>query len=312
MPLLNRKRAILAKIETVYGQDAAPDGAADAILLRGDPQVTPMDLRTVDRDLLRTHFGNTEKTVTSIFAKVDFQAEIAGSGTAGTAPAWGALLRGCGFSQTITVGTKVEYKPVSSSQEALSIYFNVDGVLHKMTGARGTVKLGFSVDGLPLFNFSFMGLYAPVVDAAMPALTLSAWKKPLPINPTNTPTFSLHGYAAKLLSLDIDVANEINDIVLLNDSRRIDLTDRQSTGKVVFEATTVAQKNWWSTIADSTLAALQLIHGTTAGNKVQIDAPAVQILNPTYTDQKKIVMLNADLSLLPTAAGNDELVITAL
>ncbi|MBS4019051.1 MAG: hypothetical protein KGZ68_12530 [Dechloromonas sp.] len=312
MPLLNRKRAILAKIEPVYGQDAAPDGAADAILLRGDPQVTPMDLRTVDRDLLRTHFGNTEKTVTSIFTKVDFQAEIAGSGTAGTAPAWGAPLRGCGFSQTITPGTKVEYKPVSSNQEALSIYFNVDGVLHKMTGARGTVKLGFSVDGLPLFNFSFMGLYAPVVDAAMPALTLSAWKKPLPINPTNTPTFSLHGYAAKLLSLDIDVANEINDIVLLNDSRRIDLTDRQSTGKVVFEATTVAQKNWWSTIADSTLAALQLIHGTTAGNKVQIDAPAVQILNPTYTDQKKIVMLNADLSLLPTAAGNDELVITAL
>jgi len=312
MPLLNRKRAILAKVESVYGQDSLPVGASDAILLRGDPSITPMDMRTVDRDLLRTHFGNTEKIVTSIFAKADFQVEIAGSGTAGTAPAWGALLRGCAFSQTISAGTKVEYKPVSSAQEALTLYFNVDGVLHKMTGARGSVKLGFSVDGLPLFSFSFTGLYAPVIDAALPSLTLSAWKKPLPINPTNTPTFSLHGYAAKVLSLDIDVANEINDIVLLNDSRRIDLTDRQSAGKVVFEATTVAQKDWWTAMSASTLGALQLIHGTAAGNKVQIDAPAVQILNPTYSDHKKIVMLNADLGFLPTAAGNDELVITAL
>lgn len=312
MPLLMRKRAILAKIETTYGTDATPSGAADAILLRGDPTITPMDMRTVDRELLRTFFGNSEKLPTSTFVKADFSVELAGSGTAGTAPAWGTLLRGCGMAQLITAGTKVEYKPVSSAQEALSIYFNVDGVLHKMTGARGSVKPGFAVDGLPLLNFSFMGLYSPVTDAALPALTLTNWRKPLPVNASNTPTFTLHGYAAKLLSLDIDLANEVNDIALLNDTRRVDLSDRQSTGKVVFEATTVAQKDWWGTVSAATLGTMQLIHGTTAGNRVQIDAPSVQILNPTYSEHKKNVMLNADLAFLPTAAGNDELVIAAL
>lgn len=310
MPMLSRKTAITAKIENAYATDAVPTGAANAILV-SDVNLTPMDMKMVDRNLLRAYFGNNEQLPTEIFSKVSFSCEIAGAGAAGTAPAWGPLLRACGMAETITAGTKVEYKPVSSAFEAVSIYVNKDGVLHKLTGARGSVKLGFAVNGRPTFNFEFVGIFNPVTDAAMPALTLSGWQKPLPVNRSNTPTFTLHGYAAKMQSLDIDLANAISPRSLINGTDEVPVTDRNSKGSISMEAVSVATKDWWTSIKNVTTGALQLIHGTAAGNKVQIDAPATQILSPQYGDLNGVVMLNADLAFMPVS-GNDEIVITAL
>lgn len=310
MALLKRKATLLAKIESVYATDPVPTGASNAILV-SDLDVTPMDMTTVSRDLIRTYLGNSEQLPTKIFSKLSFSVEVAGSGTAGTAPAWGPLLRACAMAETITAGTKVEYKPVSGGMESVTLYMNLDGVLHKLTGARGSFKLGFAVDGRPLFNFEFTGIFNAVTDAAAPTVTLTAWQTPLPVNRTNTPTFTLHGYAAKLQSLDIDLANAITPRSLLNGTDEILITDRKPAGSISMEAVTVAAKNWWTSIQSVTTGALQLIHGTVAGNKVQIDAPKVQIISPSYADSDGIAMLNASLTLSPNA-GNDELVITAL
>ncbi len=310
MALLKRKATILAKIETVYGTDPVPTGAANAILV-SDITATPMDMTTVDRDLIRTFLGNSEKLPAQIFSKLSFVCEIAGSGAAGMVPLWGVLLRACGMGETITASTKVEYKPISSAFESVTLYFNLDGVLHKLTGARGSVKLGFANNGRPVFNFDFVGIFNAVADAAAPTVTLTAWQKPLAVNRTNTPTFTLHSYAAKLQSLDIDLANAIQPRSLPNGTDEVLITDRKPAGSISMEAVTVATKDWWTSIKNIVTAPLQLIHGTTAGNKVQIDAPLVQLISPQYGDSQGIAMLNASLVLAPSS-GNDELVITAL
>ena len=49
-----------------------------------------------------THFQRVEVT---------FEVEMAGSGTAGTAPAFGPLLKACGNSETIVTDTSVTYAP---------------------------------------------------------------------------------------------------------------------------------------------------------------------------------------------------------
>lgn len=311
MTLLTRKAAILAKIETVYGTDPVPTGALNAILVAGEPSVTPMEMKTVDRDVIRAFFGNAEKIPTGVLSKVDFAVEIAGSGAAGTVPGWGVLLRACAFAETVTASTKVEYKPVTDTVESATIIINRDGVMHKLTGARGSVKLSFDVDGIPKFNFSFMGLFNAITDSAMPTVTLSGFQTPLAVNKTNTPTFTLHGYAAKMQSLSIDMANATNFKSFLNDTEAVLMTDRKPAGSIAMEATTVAQKDWWTAVKNVATGALALVHGTTAGNKVQVDAPKVQIFNPSYADYQGIVMLNGDLVFAPNA-GNDELVITAL
>ncbi|MDD2664373.1 MAG: phage tail tube protein [Dechloromonas sp.] len=311
MPKFQNKNAILAKIETTYGTDAVPTGAANAILLVDEPEIVPLDMSTVDRKLIREYFGNSEQLPTGVFARVNLKCEIAGSGTAGTAPAWGPLLRACGFAEIITAATKVEYKPVTSNPEACTIYANKDGLLHKLTGARGNVKLNFAVDDIPRFDFSFIGLFNPVTDVAMPATTLTAWKTPLAVNKANTPTFTLHGNAAPLQSLALDMGNQNDFYSLPNATESILFSGRQPKGQVSMEAVSIAVKDWFTTVKNVTLDTLQLIHGTAAGNKVQIDAPKVQINSPKYGGYKGVLMLNGDLALMPNA-GNDELVITAL
>jgi len=311
MALLKRKAAVLAKIETVYGTDPVPTGAANAILV-SDVTINPMEMKTVDRANIRPFLGNNEQLPTNLFVKLDFTCEIAGSGAAGTAPAWGPLLQMCGFAETITASTKAEYSPVSDLFKSGTLYFNMDGVQHKLTGARGSVALDFTRDGRPAFKFTFTGLFNAVADVVSPTVTLTAWKVPLPVNRTNTPTFTLHGYAAVMHSLTADMANQVVYRELINGTAGALITDRKPAGQVVMEAATVATKDWWTSIRNVATGALALVHGTVGGNKVQIDAPNVQLINPQYQDQDGIAMLQAGLVFAPGVAGNDEFKITAL
>ena len=52
MPLLSRKRLLLAKLETTVGTDPTPVVGSDAILVR-NIEVTPLEVDTVNRELIR-------------------------------------------------------------------------------------------------------------------------------------------------------------------------------------------------------------------------------------------------------------------
>lgn len=308
MPLLARKRVILAKVETTYGTDAVPTGAANAILVR-NLSVTPQDADAVDRDLIRPYLGRSEQLMAGIRAMVEFEVEIQASGTAGTAPAWGPLLKGCAMSETVSAGVSVTYAPVSASFDALSIYFNVDGVLHKLTGARGTFSISMNVKQIPVIKFSFTGIYNTVTDTAAPTPTFTPWKTPLPVTNVNTTPFTLHGYAAVMSELSIDLSASIVHRTLVGGSEQVLFTDRQPQGSITIEATTVAQKDWWTIAKNATLGALAITHGTAAGYKVAVNAPNVQLTKPSYTELDGIQMLQMGMNLTPGSSGNDELTI---
>ena len=93
MPLYTRMRTILAKIEVTEGTDPVPTGAANAILC-SQITVTPLGGSTADRQLAFPSFGAVPKKHVNKFVQVQFDVELAGSGAAGTAPAW-AFSRGC-------------------------------------------------------------------------------------------------------------------------------------------------------------------------------------------------------------------------
>ena len=100
MPLLNRRRLLASKIETTYATDPVPTGAANAILV-SDLELTPQDADFADRALIRPYLGRSEQLPAGIRSMVKAGVEFQGSGTAGTAPGWGPLLRACGFSEQI-------------------------------------------------------------------------------------------------------------------------------------------------------------------------------------------------------------------
>lgn len=309
MSLLYRKRTILAKIESVYGTDPTPTGAADAIQVR-NLTITPLEGDNVERDLVRPYLGNAGQLVAAYRAAVEFEVEFAGAGAAGDVPKYGPLLRGCAMGETISAGVDVQYKPISASHESVTIYVNVDGVLHELNGARGNVDIAIVAKQIPVLRFRFVGLFVPVVDAAAPTVSYTGFQTPLTVNDTNTPTFSLHGVASAVMqSLSIDLGNNVIHRSLVN-SDSVLITDRKVAGQTLIEATNVATKNWIDAVKTTALGALSLEHGTAAGNIVALSSSQVQLISPSYQEADGVAMMQFDLSFIPTSAGNDELTIT--
>lgn len=305
MPLLTRKRTILAKIEAAYGTDPVPTGAANAILVR-NLNVTPISAEFHPRELVRPYLGNYENLPGAFFAQVEFEVENVGSGAAGTAPKFGPVLRAAGLSETIVAATSVTYAPISTFPDSVTVYFNIDGVLHKLTGARGSVALDFTVKNIPVLRFKLIGIYNTVADVAAPVVDYSGFKTPALVNNVNTTPLTVFGYAAVASSIRMDVMHTVTPRALIGGSQQILITDRKSTAEVAVEAAAVAAKDWWSTIKAGTLGALTATHGTLAGYKVQINANQAQILQPAYEDLDGIQMLRLPFVLTPTSNGNDE------
>lgn len=299
-----RKKAVLAKIETGYGVDAAPLATANAMVV-SDVTQTPLAGEEISRDLYVPWLGEQKRYLVGNYATLAFSVEFCGSGTAGTAPKWGALLRACGFAETVAAGTQVIYELASEGHESLSFYYYDDGVLHVMLGARGTVRIETGAKQILRLAFTFTGLLGPISDAALPSVTYTGWIEPDPISKVLT-TFSLHGYAAGTERITLDVGNVVGKIELIN-REAIEITDRKVNGSVVIEAPLLAQKNFFATALAHTTGPIALTHGTVPGKITGISGPALQIGRPTTArgnDGKS--MLTVPFWALPDA-GDDEL-----
>lgn len=99
MPLNDREEVLLAEIEGTYGTDPTPTGAANAILYR-NLTLTPLEQITAPREIRQAYMGNAEELIAANYGRIDFEVEIAGHGTAGSAPPWGPLMRACAMAQT--------------------------------------------------------------------------------------------------------------------------------------------------------------------------------------------------------------------
>jgi len=307
MALKTREQLLLAKVESAYGTDSTPTGAANAILT-GPVSVTPLAGPTVSRNTVKSYLGADLQIQTGQFVEISFPVEIAGGGAAGTAPGYSVLMQGCGFDETVNAATSVVFSPNSDSAESLTLYFWQAGQLHKVTGARGTFTMSLSPGEIPVYNFSFTGLYNAPSTTTEDTPDYTAFQTPVPINNANTGTFSLHSVSASMVSFSLDIGNQVvYRNVVGNES--VEITNRAVSGSCTIEAPTITAKDWFTTALNSTTGALQMVHGGTAGNIVTIDAPAAQVISPSYGDSDGIVTLEANLSLVP-ASGDDEITIT--
>lgn len=385
MALAMRKRVILVKPETTYGTDSAPTTEA---ILCSNLTLTPLDGSSVSRDFIRPYFGSSGEIRVENFTRVSFDVELAGSGTAGTAPAWGHLLKSCNFSETIlgaaytgtaqaggttttivldagasstddfytgmtveitggtgsgqkgeiisydgtsktatvavawatapdatsafSIGENVLYTPNSdfgtgTSNTSSSIYFNVDGVRHILLGARGTFSVELSAKQIPMLKFEFTGLHGTVSDQSLPSADFSGYQVPVTVSTANTTDLNLIGYnGAVLQTLNFAVNNNVIYRQLVG-SESVLITDRNVTGNVSIEATTVTQKDWWTFAKNNTYGTFAVKHGQTSGNIIGVTGRNVQMANPNYSDSDGVSMLDFETRFTPYgSAGNDE------
>ena len=304
--ILTRRRLILAKIETTYGTDSTPTGASNAILVR-NLEIQPLLSETVNRELVRPFLGQSDQLLSQTRVEVTFEVELAGSGTAGTAPAYGPLLRSCGLSETLVTSTSATYAPESSGFESSTIYYHQDGIRHKVTGCRGTFEMSCEVGQIPFISFTMTGIYNAPTDETLPTPTYANQVTPLIFKEGNTVSFSAFSYAGCLMSYSFDMANEIIYRELVGCTKEILITDRAPSGTVVIEAPTIAAKDFFSIATGTSTGSITFQHGTTAGNRVTMTTAQSDLGNLAYSDQDGIQMLEMPFIAVPTSAGNNEI-----
>ncbi len=304
MALLTRKRVILIEAESSYGTDPTP--AATDVVLVTDLTITPQSSDVVNRDVVRPYLGSSEQLLANTRVECTFSVELAGSGTAGTAPRYSSALKAAGLAETVVSSTSVTYTPVSSSFSSVTIHYNIDGVRHKVVGARGTFTITAEVGSIPTIDFAFTGIYVPPDSAALPTVTYGNQATPLIFKNGNTTGFSLLSYSGALQSLNMDIGNTVTYRELVGGTKEVLITDRASNGSVTIEAPTLAQKDYFiAALSDTSLGNLAFLHGTTAGNKVQFTSSKVDIGDVAYGEMDGVAMLEIPYTLVPSAANNE-------
>ena len=299
------QRVLLAKIESSYGTDPTPTGSSNAILVRS-LEVSPFQSDVVERELIRGYMGNYETLHANTRVEVTFEVEMAGSGTAGTAPAYGPLLKACGNSQTIVSSTSVTYAPLSSSHDSVTMYFFQDGVQQKITGARGSFSINAEVGAIPTINFTMIGIFNAPTDVSNPTTTYQHQADPVLFKNGNTTAQQLFSFAGAVQSFSFDQNNQTVYRELVGGTKEVQITDRRPGGSIVLEAVTMATKNYFASITGSATGNNTFQHGQTAGNIFTFSAPQTDLSTVSYSDSDGIQMLNFDYTATPTAAGNDE------
>lgn len=296
------KLAMLFKLETTYGTDATPL-AADAIIATS-VNFTPIEGEEVSRDLLLPYMGNQGVVLAGIYGRIEFEVEVAGAGAPGDVPAYGSLLRAAGMAETVTAGTDVTYTIIEDNVESGSLYFISDKVQHVLLGCQVNIAPSFTPSAIPRFRVTLLGLLGTITDiSTMPAVTMVDWMTPQHVSKANT-TMSLHGWNAVAESLSLDLGNTLTPRMLIG-AELIMISDRKTTGTAVVQAESLATIDWFDRALKRTRGALSFIHGTQAGNIVEIPAPAVEVGKPTQSQTNGLSNYSLPLSLCPIN-GMDE------
>jgi hypothetical protein len=305
---LSRNRLIAAKVETTEGIDATPDAATEAVQVL-DLEIG-VDTDEVEREIAVPWLGARPVVYSRRQMTFSFGVELAGSGTAGTAPAWGKFLQACGFSQTI-VSSTVVYSPISSGFPSLTMKGNQDGVQYVGLGCRGSFEISCEVGEIPRIDFEFMGAYVSPADVALATPTYTNQAVPITFASGNTVDATLDGYAFCISEFSADLSNEMAYRELVGCTKSNKIKDRAVEGEITVERPdTLALKNLYPKIEAHTNVALAFTHGTVAGNKVKIEMPTLQLNFPEADDDDGILMHNYEFKAIPVSPGNNELKIT--
>lgn len=313
-----RNTVILAKLESTYGTDATPTGASDAMLI-SNVSINPLVAQNVNRDIVRGFFGGSEQLVGTAYVEASFDIELAGSGTPTTPTQWGRLLQACGMAQTVQAAS-VDYTPISvfGASSSLTIYYYLDGQLHKLLGARGTFSLNMRIGERPTLRFRFIGLYGGLTAASNATPTLTGFRTPLVITNPNTGQLKLGavsyvsstgnitpGTAYTSRGLTLDIGNNLVYQPLLG-VETVEITQREATGNISLDLSAAQAVTFMADVLANTTTALGITHGGASGNTIVVHSPVVQLIEPSVDDVNGQALHAYNLRLVPSA-GNDEL-----
>jgi len=229
-----------------------------------------------------------------------------GGGGATITPTWsGNLVVGDRFEVWVyPVG--ILYMPVSSAVSSLTLYMYLDGILHKMTGALGTMSMSAEAGGYASAEFTFTGQYVAPVDAAIPVTARFESQQPATVELSD---LMIDNFAAVVAGTwSVDLGNTISPRTDVNNAdgyNGVRLVSRDVKGQVDPEMTPISGGyDWWSTMAASTGLVFRNKVGQVAGNRIWTLGQNVQLGDLGYGDRESIRTLDVPLKF-NRKYGND-------
>jgi len=210
-----------------------------------------------------------------------------------------------------------------ADNQSCTLWFYVDGVLHKMRGCRGTFSVEATSGEFGVFNFDFTGDYVVAADATFPTtITYETTVPPI----TETAALSIAagtgraggvddvqdgpGSPASIVasSFGFDIGNSIAprlDVTSSDGYAGAKVTGRAPTFSVDPEVNTIANQDLYSHVESGQLFDVMAGIGGSVGNRVYFFGPQAQMTAANYADRDNTRVFNVESNLV-RKAGNDE------
>lgn len=310
-----KQTVLLVKIETTSGTDAVPTTAADAVAIRVDDFKAKIEEKFAENELATGAFGAPDQIPYTRRGTISFSVPWQGSGTAGTAAAWRALMLGCATSETVTAATRVDILPASAALKTCSIYAYVNGQLEKFVYAAGSFKLSCKVGEVPLLSFSFTALVTSVAAAAAPTnAVLTAYKRPQAFGAAYSTGLVIGGaYAAgaitggttfPLQEFTLDSGNDVQDVEMAG-TESVGVYDWAPKVSLVADISAAQMATLYDNMHTGTTISVGFSHGTVAGLKGLCFAPSCQLTAIDDKASSKVLLNGLELTCGNTSALND-------
>lgn len=303
-----KSKIILCKLEATYGVDSAPTGALNAMLMT-DVVLQPMEGEDVSRNLERPYLGAQESFPVGLRAVLTGSTELVGSGTPGTAPAWGPLARACALAEVVTPGTSVVYSPISDVHESVVIHFWIGNTRQILKGCRATAVVTINAQGVPVCRWTLTGLFADPAEFARAVPVFTPWKKPVIATTANTPVFTLGGVAFVMRTCEFNLGCDVQPRLLVG-REEIMIVDRAEAISCSVEAVPLTTFDPFARAKALTPTAFAVTHGIAAGFITAVTAAVCAVNRLTgYENQQNALEWPLRFTPLPVA-GNDQYAIT--
>lgn len=234
--------------------------------------------------------------------------EIAGSGTAGTAPNIDALYELCGLLGTNDPGVSEIYAynaTLGHTASTVSIYQG-DALLQDCLAPAGNLTINGEV-GKPLMaSFDMIGQWTAPTEAASAVVLATSADAPI----LKAATMTLDSDDLVWRSFELALGNVLTERPDASETNGIAvplITDRQNRMKLVAEVPAIAT-NYWTDWNASTKLAFNLVVGATAGNIITITCDLYIGAAPVITEVEDLYLVELDCEISDIAA-DDQLAI---
>ncbi len=303
--MLLRKRQLLAKIEAVEGTTETLTLTEGGVLIY-NPKIA-FEMKTFERNPARSSLSALKPIPGQTKCTFTFQTELKGSGTAGTAPKYGPLLKSCGMAEAIVAATSVTYTPASASVPSLTMAIVSDGLKTTISGARGTVK-GIGKIGEPyMLEFSFQGVFQGTVDQT--SIAGITYDTPDPISFMGANILTLGAINPTFNSFNFDIGNTIAMRDNANSAKgylSALITGRKGTFHIDPEAVAIATYDYFGNATAGTSQQISFALTGTAGNIATVTIPKAYITAISDDDRNGLYCVGVD-GVMAQNSGDDEI-----